>query len=122
MIICVVRMNSSLVSCIPSNSDFFHISGIMNVTPGLIGNPMVAQQSPLLFQPQQQLPNLYQPQQPLPMNSQWINNNNINNNNLYNSYQLPLRMSQYYNVFPEIPSTKTSWTFPNGCVTSSIVR
>ncbi|XP_065201406.1 myb-like protein Z [Planococcus citri] len=99
----------------------------MNVTPGLVSSPLVVQQSSLLYQPQPSIPGIFESQQAFAMQSQWNNNNNnnnnsSNNNNLYNSHQLPLQMSQYYNVFPEVPSTKTSWTFPNGCVTSNIVR
>ena len=102
--------------------EFHYFVESMNVTPGLITNPLVVQQSSLLYQSQ---PAIFEPRQSFVMQSGWNNNNNTttaNNNNLYSSYQLPLQMSQYYNVFPEVPSTKTSWTFPNGCVTSNIVR
>lgn len=99
----------------------------MNVTPQGLMNPMVGQPASSLLYQSPSLPTMYQSQSStISLQSQWHNNNNVilnnNNNNLYNSYQLPLQMSQYYNVFPEVPSTKTSWTFPNGCVTSSIVR
>lgn len=71
-----------------------------------MSNSVVTQPSSTLFSHQPQF---------LP-NSQWPNNNE------FNAYHLPLQLSQYYNVFPDVPSTKTSWSFPNGCVTSNIVR
>ena len=77
----------------------------MNLPPNVVGDQVVTQQP-------------FQPQSAFPIPNQWMNNNNGG----YGSYQLPLQLSQYYNVFPDVPSTKTSWTFPNGCVTSNIVR
>lgn len=81
----------------------------MNLPPSLVGDQLLAQQQPVLHQ------------QSFPIQNQWTSNTH-NNTNAYGSYQLPLQLSQYYNVFPDVPSTKTSWTFPNGCVTSNIVR
>ena len=75
------------------------LSTDMNLQPpGLVGDQLVAQQQAILQQP-----------------SFPIQNHDAG----YGSYQLPLQLSQYYNV---LPSTKTSWSFPNGCVTSNIVR
>jgi hypothetical protein len=79
----------------------------MNLPPTVVGDQIVAPQPP--FEPQPAFP---------PIQNQWVNSNNSG----YGSYQLPLQLSQYYNVFPDVPSTRTSWTFPNGCVTSNIVR
>lgn len=105
------------------NSGFGKFQKSMNYTPGLITNPLIVQQSSMLYQPGPSIPQIFDPHQTVAMQSQWNNNNNNDNNNsLYSPYQLPLQMSQYYNVFPEIPSTMTSWTFPNGCVTSNVVR
>lgn len=80
----------------------------MNLHPNVMNDTIATQQQPMFSSSQQPFPSV-----PI---SQWDNNSN------YNAYQLPLQLSQYYNVFPEVPSTKTSWTFPNGCVTSDIVR
>lgn len=77
----------------------------MNLPQTVMSNSVVTQPSTLFS---------HQPQ--FPPHSQWQNSNE------FNAYHLPLQLSQYYNVFPDVPSTKTSWTFPNGCVTSNIVR
>lgn len=79
----------------------------MNLPPNAINDRIASQQQPAM----------YESQPTFPVQNQWMNNTNG-----YGFYQLPLQLSQYYNVFPDLPSTKTSWTFPNGCVTSNIVR